>query len=167
MSLARELSLARLIQVLIMPYTTVAEVRLNHELLRSTNDQDSIIAMHISSVDALIDGKIRNKVEIPFAGEAPEIIKSISRDLATFRTLRSLYSAQTEEYQDWIEQYKDDPMAILDEIRDCTIALDPDLITLAARLQSNTRNREAIFNLLDPESQDYHPESGDDRYGEA
>ncbi len=150
-----------------MPYTTVAEVRLNHERLRSTNDQDSIIAMHISSVDALIDGKIRNKVEIPFAGEAPEIIKGISRDLVTFRTLRSLYGAQTEEYQDWIEQYKDDPMDLLNEIHDCTITLDPDLTNLLSRLQSNTRGREAIFNLSNPESQDYHPTDGDDRYGEA
>lgn len=150
-----------------MAYTTVAEVRLNHERIPNNGKEDGIISMHIRGVDALIDGKLRGKVTIPFAGEAPEIIKSISRDLVTFRTLRSLFGAQTEEYQDWIEQYKDDPMDLLNEIRDCNITLDPDLTTALARLKSNTRGKEAIFNLLDPESQDYHPTDGDDRYGEA
>lgn len=150
-----------------MAYTTVAEVRLNHERIPNNGDEDGIISMHIRSIDALIDGKLRAKIEIPFAGEVPEIIRSISRDLVTFRTLRSLYGAQTEEYQDWIEQYKDDPMALLDEIRDCNIALDPDLVNLLARIKSNTRGREAIFNLSDPTSQDYHPTDGDDRYGEV
>ncbi len=148
-----------------MAYTTVAEVRLNHERLKATNDQDGIISMHIRSVDSLIDGKLRSKITIPFAGEVPEVIRSISRDLVTFRTLRSLYGSQTEDYQTWLEQYKDDPMDLLDEIRDCNITLDPELTTLLARLQSNTRGKEAIFNLADLETQDYHPTDGDQRYG--
>jgi len=150
-----------------MGYTTIAQVRLNHErILDETADRDSIISMHIRGVDALIDGKLRAKITIPFAGDVPEIIQDISRDLVTFRTLRSLYGSQTEEYQDWLEQYKTDPMALLDEIRDCNITLDPDLTTLLARVKSNTKGKEAIFNLGDLESQDYHPTAGDDRYGE-
>jgi len=150
-----------------MAYTTVAEVRLNHERIPNNGNEDSIISMHIESVDALIDGKLRGKITIPFAGEAPAIIKGISRDLVTFRTLRSLYGAQTEEYQDWIEQYKTDPMDLLNEVRNCNITLDPDLVTTLSRLKSNTRGKEAIFNLLDPTSQDYHPTDNDKRYGES
>lgn len=150
-----------------MAYTTVAEVRLNHERITDvTATRDSIIAMHILSVDAEIDGKIRSKVTIPFVGEAPEIIRSISRDLVTFRTLRSLYGSQTEEYQDWIEQYKTDQMQLLDDIQSCKVILDPALTTIVSRLKSNTRNKEAIFTLQDPTQQDYHPTSSDDRYGE-
>ena len=87
-----------------MPYTTVAEVRLNHELINTNANSDSIISMHIPGVDDLINGMIRSKVTIPFVGEAPELIKGISRDLVTFRTLRSLYSAQVEQYQTWLDQ---------------------------------------------------------------
>jgi hypothetical protein len=58
-------------------------------------------------------------------------------------------------------------MELLNEIRDCNVTLDPDLTVILARLKSNTRGREAIFNLADLESQDYHPVDGDDRYGES
>lgn len=150
-----------------MAYTTIAEVRLNHERITDqTANRDSIISMHIRGVDALIDGKLRAKITIPFAGDVPEIIRGISRDLVTFRTLRSLYGSQTEDYQTWLDQYKTDQMALLDEIRDCNITLDPDLVTLLARVKSNTKGKEAIFNLSDPTTQDYHPTAGDDRYGE-
>ncbi len=148
-----------------MPYTTVAEVRLNHELISKNADADSAISMHILGVDDLIDGMIRAKVTIPFDGEAPEIIKSISRDLVTFRTLRSLYGSQVPDYQTWLDQYKVEQMDLLEEIRDCKIILDPDLTTLLSRIKSNTKGKEAIFNLGDPESQNYHPDN-DDRYGE-
>lgn len=150
-----------------MPYTTVAEVRLNHELISTNANADAAISMHIPGVDDLIDGMLRGKITIPFAGEAPAIIKDISRDLVTFRTLRSLYGSQVEQYQTWLDQYKNDQMDLLEQIRDCTIVLDPDLTTLLARLQSNTRGKEAIFNLSDPEGQDYHPTDSDQRYGEV
>ena len=149
-----------------MAYTTIAEVRLNHEMINNNANSDSAISMHIPGVDDLIDSMIRAKVTIPFDGEAPELIKGISRDLVTFRTLRSLYGSQTEEYQTWLDQYKIDQMDLLEAIRDCTIILDPDLATALERLASNTKGKEAIFNLSDEESQDYHPTDGDKRYGE-
>ena len=57
-------------------------------------------------------------------------------------------------------------MEVLEAIRDCTIILDPDLATALARIASNTKGKEAIFNLSDEEGQNFHPTDGDQRYGE-
>ena len=149
-----------------MAYCTVEQVRANNERIPESGDQDSVIAMHIQFVDAYIDGKIRGKVELPFAGATPPIIEGIALDLATYRSLRSLFGAQSEEFQLWIQEYKTPAEEMLQKVADCEITLDPDLVTTRTRIVSSTAGKEAIFSLDDPYDQDYHPTDDDKRYGE-
>ena len=148
-----------------MAYTTIANVKLNHEMIPDTAASDAIIAMHIPMVDSYIDGKLRGKFELPFT-TTPALIQMIALDLVTFRTLRSLYSAQSESYDSWLDEYKNPAEEKLQDIADCKISFDSSEATQRTRIQSNTSGKEAIFNLLDPIEQDYHPTDGDDRYGE-
>lgn len=148
-----------------MAYTTIREVRLNHERIPAGSEEDAIISMHISSVDGEIDDKLRAKYTVPFS-TTPALIARIARDLVTFLTLRSLFGAQVENYQTWLEQYKTPADTLLDEIRECKINLDASAVTLLARVRSNTQGKEAIFDLGDPVDQDYHPTADDQRYGE-
>ena len=147
-------------------YCTVAEVRSNHERIPNSGDEDGIISGHILRVSALVDGYIRGKVTLPFEDDVPDIVIGVALDLATYRTLRSLFGSQTEEFQTWVREYKDPAMDILDQIRECTISLDPDDATAYDKVKSNTKGKEAIFNLAHPYDQDYHPTDGDNRYGE-
>ncbi len=149
-----------------MAYTTIANVKLNHEMIPDTAQSDAIISMHIPMVDNYIDGMIRGKVDLPFLS-VPALIQMISLDLVTFRTLRSLYSAQSEDYDTWLDEYKNPAKEILDDIRDCKISFSAAEATMYTRIRSNTQGKEAIFNLGDPIDQDYHPTDGDDRYGEV
>lgn len=146
-------------------YCTEAEVKLNHERIPDNDETDASIAMNILYVSSLIDGFIRGKVQLPFT-TIPVIVNGIAVDLVTYRTLRNLYGAQTEEFQTWVLEYKTPAMDILEQIRDCKITLDPDDATPYSRVRSNTKDKEAIFDLSHPYDQDYHPTDGDDRYGE-
>lgn len=146
-------------------YCTGTEVKLNHERIPDNAKTDSAIALHIQNVGSLIDGYIRGKVQLPFTS-VPDLINGIALDLVTYRTLRGLFGAQTEEFQSWIREYNDPAMEILELIRDCKITLGSDEATSYARIKSNTRGKEAIFNLADPYDQDYRESDGDDRYGE-
>lgn len=148
-----------------MAYTTIAEVRLNHERIPEGSEEDTIIAMHIAFVDGMIDAKLRGKYEVPFA-TTPAIIGGIACDLVTFRALRSLFGAQVEAYQQWLDQYKTPADELLQDIQDCKINLDTDAVTALARVRSNTQGKEAIFDLGDPYDQAYHPTDSDQRYGE-
>jgi len=149
-----------------MAYTTIANVKLNHEMIPDTAASNAIISMHIPMVDSYIDGMIRGKVDLPFLS-VPAIVQLISLDLVTFRTLRSLYSAQSEDYDSWLDEYKNPATDILEAIRDCKINFSDAEATVPTRIKSNTEGMEAIFNLADPIDQDYHPTDDDDRYGEV
>jgi phage gp36-like protein len=148
-----------------MAYTTIEEVRLNHERIPEGSEEDAIIAKHIDWVNAVIDARLRGKYEVPFA-TTPALIGMIACDLVTFRTLRSLFGAQVETYQQWLDQYKTPADTLLDDIVECRINLDPELVTARERLKSNTQGKEAIFDLGDPYDQAYHPTAADQRYGE-
>ena len=148
-----------------MAYTTIANVKLNHEMIPDTAASNAIIAMHIPMVDSYIDGKLRGKIELPFT-TTPALIQMIALDMVTFRTLRSLYSAQNENYDTWLDEYKTPAEEKLQEVADCKITFDSSEATQYTRIRSNTSGKEAIFNLADPVEQDYHPTDGDDRYGE-
>jgi len=148
-----------------MAYTTISEVRLNHERIPAGSEEDSIISRHIAWVNAVIDGKLREKYTVPFT-TTPPLIGMIACDLVTYRTLRSLFGAQVEQYQQWIDEYKTPAEELLNEISECTVNLDPDDVTVLTRVRSNTKGKEAIFDLGDPYDQAFHPTEDDKRYGE-
>ena len=155
------------LHIYIMPsYCTEAEVKLNHDAIPDNVKTDNAIAMHILDVSGLIDSTLRGKIQLPFIS-TPQIINGIAKDLVTFRTLRGLFGAQSENFQTWILQYKDPAMETLEAIRDCKINLDSDEATAYTKIRSNTSGREAIFTLQPAEDQDYHPTDSDDRYGEG
>ena len=148
-----------------MAYTTIANVKLNHQMIPDTEASNAIISMHIPMVDSYIDGKLRGKIELPFT-TTPALIQMIALDMVTFRTLRSLYSEQNPEYYTWLDEYKNPADERLQEVADCKIVFDSSEATPYTRIKSNTSGKEAIFNLANPIEQDYHPTDGDDRYGE-
>lgn len=145
-------------------YCTIAEVKLNHEGIPDNAETDSAIAQHITTVSSRIDDYLRGKYDVPFL-TTPGTINEIAVDIVTYRTLRGLMASQTEEYTTWLDEYKA-AIEMLEAIRDCKINLDPDLATGFDKIKSNTKGKEAIFNLGHPYSQDYHDTDGDDRYGE-
>jgi len=149
-----------------MAYTTVEDVKKNHGMIPDNAETDAIINMYIPKVDSLIDGKLRGKFELPFTS-VPALINMIALDMVTFYTLRGLYSEQSESYDTWLDEYKTPANQLLDDIADCKITFASGEAIQRTRIKSNTKGKEAIFNLADPIDQDYHPTDEDDRYGEV
>jgi phage gp36-like protein len=148
-----------------MQYTDIYRVQRTLERIPNTAAVETDILQFIEDADAIIDAKVRGKVTIPFAA-TPPLIRWISTSLATYFTLRSLFGSQTEDYQEWIEDFWDKPMEVLQDLADCKYTLDDDDAVPYDAILSNTSGKTAIFDLGDVESQDYHDDGSDDRYGE-
>ena len=154
-----------------MAYCTVADVKQNHERIPTdlaAADQaveDAAITEFIADADSIIDLYIRNVVSLPFA-TVPQIIKFLSKTLATCYYLRRIFGAQVEEYHDFIKTYCEMPMELLGEIRDGNAELEED-IAQPDTVKSNTQGMEKIFDLGDVYSQAMHPTDADERYGES
>ena len=152
-----------------MPYTTVQLVIDNHERIPATGE-DTYIVNYITDADAIINGKLSGKFTLPFIS-TPALIGYISKSFATYFELRRLFGGQVQEMHSWIATYWDQPMQILTDIAECKINLtETELIDAGVavhdRIVSNTKDRQAIFDLGDIYNQDYHPEENDERYGE-
>lgn len=163
--------MAKLWKIHIMAYTTVAAVKQNHE--RIPDDlpaaeqalEDAAIAAFIADADAIINARIRGKVTLPVTS-TPALLAFISKSFATFFELRRLFGAQVEEYHQWVQDYWDKAMQILEDVAECKYNFDSDVAAQYDLLASNTQGKQAIFDLGEVYDQAYHDDGDDDRYGE-
>ena len=75
---------------------------------------------HITRADNFINSKIVNRYDISgfdTTGSVPPLLKTLSEDIATFFTMRNNYSNDNQNYNEWVEKYKD-AIDMLDEIRE-------------------------------------------------
>lgn len=150
-----------------MAYSTIANVKLNHERIPDNATEDAAITLYIADADAIIDAHLRGKVDLPFA-TTPPLVAFISKQFATYYELKRLVGAQVQdEFHKWIkEHYYDETMVLLKDIRASNLNFDTDNATERDNIKSNTQGFEYIFNLRDSYDQNYHPDDADDRYGE-
>lgn len=149
-----------------MAYCTVAEVVDNHESIPDTGET-TYITKYITWADAIINGALAGKYDLPFSA-TPNLINFISTTFATFFEIKRLFGKNQSEIQEWIETYYEMAKEYLDKLASCEMALfdaSGEEIETVALIQSNTMDRQPIFDLRHPYDWNYHDESDDKRYG--
>lgn len=115
-----------------MPYSTRADVTDRLAALPTEGAEtslDSRITGGIEYADSIIDAKLRARYKVPFS-PVPKLIKNISADLATWKTLKGAFSGGGEDEEpDLAKSYKDDAMDLLCQLADGTLTLGPDEAT--------------------------------------
>jgi len=151
-----------------MAYTTIAKVKQNHEKIPlQDTDLDAAITQYIADADAIIDAFLVSKYSLPITGTQP-FLDYISKSFATFFTLKRVVGAQvSEEFFEWINDYWDRPMKLLEMIKECTLTLSTGEDDLEAAILCNTTDFQPIFDLGPVYDQTYHPTDTDKRYGEG
>lgn len=139
--------------------------------IAATGDVDvqAEITVNITYADAIIDGKIAHKYSLPFA-TTPPLLKYISVALAGYFTLQSMFNAQIDDMPNWITEYYDKAMGLLDKIAACEINLvdaSGSVITTFAKIRTNTSGKQPVFDLGAIFDQAYHSTDDDKRYGEG
>lgn len=138
-----------------LPQTTTAA--------RYTNTV-SLIGNHISRADNLINSKIAKRYDVPFT-TTPPIIKTLSEDITSYFTYRSVFSGDNQNDNQWTDKFKD-AVEILDQIRDGKMdlidtsgSLVPERSTTASTIvDSNTRQYAPFFNVDTSTSWEHDPD---------
>jgi len=154
-----------------MSYSTVQDVKDNHDRISKTKLEREIEGF-ITDADAIIDAFISGKYSLPFSS-TPPLLKTISKNIATYFTLRRSFGAVTDDVEDWIASYYEQSMEFLKMIRSCEMMLvdaGSTVLSVWDMIKSNTQDSEMIFNLGPLYDQDYHEllttGAEDARYGE-
>jgi phage gp36-like protein len=139
-----------------MAYCTAANIISQIPLLPQTTTAAgytataAIIASHISRADALIDGKCAARYTVPFT-TTPALVQSISEDITSYYTFRSLFSRDNQNINSWVDRYKE-AIKMLDEIRDGNldlvgaVELTPEK-EIEERITSTTENYYPFFDV--------------------
>jgi phage gp36-like protein len=115
-----------------MGYSTFTSILANNADLPQTSTVAgytatvAIISRHITRADALIDAKLSRRYPLPFA-VTPPLIATISEDIASFYTYRSLYASDNQNTSARITEYSGDgtmtAFSLLEQIREGTMDL--------------------------------------------
>lgn len=88
---------------------------------------DSRITGGIEYADSIIDAKLAARYRTPFRQPVPILIKNISADLATWKTLKGAFGGGGEDEEPALaNSYKADAMELLCQLADGTLKLEPD-----------------------------------------
>lgn len=90
------------------------------------------------------------------AGSVPPLLKTITEDIAAYYTMRSLYSGDNQNLNEWIEKYQES-MELLQKIRES----DMDLFDTAGNLIPD-RETGSNTRLVDSNTRAYNPTFGED-----
>ena len=79
----------------------------------------SRISSNIVRAESLVNSKVASRYDVSgfSAGSAPPILKSITEDITSFYTLRSVYTGDNQNVSEWVENFAE-AEKLLDEIRD-------------------------------------------------
>lgn len=129
----------------------------------STNGYTETVALidpHITRADNIINGKIAQRYSISgfnTSGSVPPMLKTLSEDIASYFTYRSLYSSDNQNFNEWTDKFK---MAVemLDQIRESELdlvnstgAIIPDRTTATIdKIISTTEDYQPFFDIDEP-----------------
>jgi len=145
-----------------MAYSTAAKVR---ELLQGVlASNDTMIGNMITRADSIIDSKVGLKYSVPFA-TTPPVIETISTELAAYFVMRTLFTQDSQNKNEWITTFKEcikqldmiaeGSMAVLDSAG-AQLAFSGDPVT------SDTKDYAPVFNMDEIENQGIDPDLTDD-----
>jgi len=111
----------------------------------------TLIDAHITRADNVINAKISRRYEVSnFTSSVPPLLRTISEDITSYYTMRSEYSGDTQNDNEWTDKYNE-AMSLLDEIRDGKI----DLVNTAGAIISD--RIESSVDMVVSDTMDYQP----------
>lgn len=138
-----------------MVYTTTARIRILLKGVTTTAMSDSDVTSFITKADDLINSKIGNRYTVPF-GTTPPVIQGFSEDIASYYIMRTLFTRDSQNKNEWIEDFKA-AIASLNAIRDGKqVVLDSsgnELARIEEEVSSNTKDFVPTFGEDDAEDQ--------------
>ena len=118
----------------------------------------AIIEQHIARADNVINGKIATRYQVSnFTSSVPPLLKTISEDITSFYTYRSLFSSDNQNLSEWTDKFEE-AMKMLKELHDGDMDLVDennniiDEITTSAidRIESTTQDYQPFFDEDEP-----------------
>jgi phage gp36-like protein len=116
-----------------------------------------VIESHIRRADGIIDGKCARRYSLPF-NPVPPMIRSIAEDIVSWYTLRSFYSKDGQNKSEYLADFKDEAIVMLNlimtgdiDLVDTSGSAVPVLTTeLTDMISSNTQDSQPFFDIDDP-----------------
>jgi len=160
-------------------YTTAANMATIIEDLdkvmpnEARDDYDSTkVDFHISRAERKLNDDLSSRYAVPFAtATLPPLVGSLTELMAAYYILRTVFTKDNQNKNDWVEDYKKEYDAMIDKLekreRHLTYA-DGDLVADSeTQISSNTMNNHTVFDMDDPKDwdidSDYLDEVKDDR----
>jgi hypothetical protein len=120
----------------------------------------ALIEDHIARADNVINGKIAKRYDVSgfdTTGSVPPMLITISEDISSFYTYRSLYSSDNQNYNEWMDKF-DEAMELLNEIRDGDIdivnstgsIIEERTSATQDKIISSTENYQTFFDIDEP-----------------
>lgn len=125
-----------------MAYTTAQKVR---NLLVGVGTEimsDEQINEFIKDAESIVNSFLSSKYSVPFI-EVPDIIETITKNYAAYFVMRTLYSQEGKNENEWVESFKSLADELLNKIINDEISLRVNKDTI----MSNTSNYSPIFDL--------------------
>jgi phage gp36-like protein len=122
----------------------------------------NIIDTHIRRADGVIDGKCARRYSLPF-NPVPPMVRSIAEDIVSWYTMRSLYSADGQNKNEHLAEFKDEAITMLNMIMNGDIdlvdtsgsAVPTNSTEVEDRISSNTQDYQPLFDIDDPTNWDF------------
>lgn len=142
-----------------MAYTDAATILgLNTWLPQSTTavgytNTLALIGNHLTRAEGIVNSYIADRYDITSfytTTGGPVQLKAISEDLTAYFTMRTLYSGENQNYNEWVDKYNE-MMAQLEMIREGKLALTDDTGT-----PFSERTSERV-TLIESTTEDYAP----------
>jgi phage gp36-like protein len=108
------------------------------------------IDTHIRRTDGLINGKCARRYSVPF-DPVPPFIRTIAEDITCYYTMRSFYSQDAQNRNEWATEHKDNALEFLDEI----MSGDIDLVDTSG--SAVPVQEDEIIDQVSSNTQDYQP----------
>ena len=111
----------------------------------------ALVDQHIARADNVINGKIAIRYNVAnFTSTVPPLVKTISEDITSYFTYRSLFSSDNQNLNEWTDKYKES-IQMLDDIRNG----DMDLIDENGNIIGEKETSDV--DKIESTTQDYQP----------
>lgn len=143
-----------------MSYCSASDIRELLPKITTAVMSDTVVGHFITKADAFIDSKIAARYALPLTA-TPEIIKSLSADIASYYIMRREFTQDSQNKSQWTDEYSK-ALTVLDAIAaGKTQLLYPTTnVAIPVRtgaLASTTGDYTPTFNVDDPECQSVDP----------
>ncbi|MFH8039047.1 MAG: phage protein Gp36 family protein [Candidatus Aenigmatarchaeota archaeon] len=127
-------------------YTTPQKVR--NILIGVGTDimSDEQISEFIQDAENVINSYLSTKYSVPFS-EVPPLVETMTKNLSAYLIMRTLYSQEGKNENEWVESFKKFVDEMLDKILKNEITLGTE--QTQDTILCNTTDYEPIFNLND------------------